>query len=102
MSSSSKCFLLSIVTLGLISYYLSQGITWNLNRSIGWGWEFENLCGIALMILLTFSLVKMLVTLVKEKINGLLLVALILNSFSVYLVARLIYELAPIFIEMLK
>lgn len=95
-NASIKALVLSIVVFVLIAQYISNGITWNLNRSVGWGYDLENWYGIALIMLLLFSVIYSVVAIKRERINVPSVLSIIINLFLVVRVGHLLYQLAPV------
>ena len=84
---SDKSLLISTISLALILYYSLQTISVTLNKAIGWYnlWEY---IGIGLIIFLLISIIKMILATIAENINRKNMIALVFNSFAIYLVVK--------------
>jgi len=95
MKSKSKLtnsLIISISTLVLILFFTSKPFTWNLNKSIGWGYELWDYFGFGLILLLIFSVVKMLNTIDFKNVNRGNIINILINSISIFLIFRMVFS----------
>jgi len=89
---SINAFLISLVLLGMVFYQLTIPLMWNLNKTIGWGFGFEEYYALTVFLFLIFSFYKTIKCLQKDGKNTFSILALVAN-----LIAILLFAWVPVF-----
>ncbi len=92
-NKTTNSLIISVVTFVLVLFFTSRPITWNLNKSIGWGFEPWDYFGFGLIILILFSVFKMLKIVDLKNITAKIIVNIIVNLISIFLMIKFLISI---------
>jgi len=87
---------LCIISMLLVIHYMTIPITWNLNKSIGWGLELKNYYGIGLVILVLGLTILTLFSIFRNNLNSKNIICLLCNTLSCILLIKKFYWITQI------
>jgi hypothetical protein len=85
--------ILNLITCILILHYMSTPFTWNLNKSIGWGWTWFDYYGVVLLMTLFVATIFTVVSIIRFRCSALNLISLVSVTLSLFLVGSIIFSI---------